>query len=99
MSSNCYVDDCSADCCNYYGYCPDYSSSSYYSNSCYYYYSSSSSFPTWAIGPIIVGVIIIAMIAYSCYVNKKSQKAISSEMNATEANLNNNQSKNQVLIV
>ena len=39
-NSACSVQTCSANCCNYYGYCPDSSSSYSSQNQCWYYYYS-----------------------------------------------------------
>ena len=37
-NSNCYDNDCSDDCCNGYGYCPNYTSTDPWANQCFYYY-------------------------------------------------------------
>jgi hypothetical protein len=58
MSSLCYQQDCSAGCCNRYGYCPDYTSYDYYANTCYHYYSNAVSLTTGAVVGLVVGLVV-----------------------------------------
>ena len=69
MSSHCFDNSCSQGCCNYKGYCPQYSMYDSNYNSCYYYYSYSSTI-VWSneiIGYIAGGVLLAVIVSFLVY--------------------------------
>jgi hypothetical protein len=53
-NSNCVYQDCSLDCCDVYGYCPNFSSQ------CYYYYHDSLS------AGAIIGIVFACLFILCC---------------------------------
>lgn len=67
-NSNCYYQDCYYNCCDVYGYCPNYSSG------CYYYYKDQAGTIAGAVVGAVVGVIIIIIIACYCYRKRQQER-------------------------
>ena len=96
----CYDYNCYYDCCNYYGYCPEYYSYSYssYYNQCYYYYNSNNAgtISGATIGAVIAVIVIIIIICY-CY-RKRQQDRLVEQARIDAMNKNSNNDGTTVII-
>ena len=79
--------DCSENCCNYYGTCPDSQSTDSLTNSCFTNYETDT-FPFWIIGPIVFGVCFIMMIACCCYAKRKQNQMLAGGQQTVVVNQN-----------
>ena len=91
-SGNCFEKNCSGNCCDYYGNCPNPCSSSLYQNQCWYYYSTKATTTCQGvacssagslIGGIVggvVGLIIIIVIIVACYRKYKANQTVNNQI-------------------
>ena len=88
---SCYDYNCYYNCCNYYGYCPEYYSSfsynSYYT-SCWYYYNNTNTggIAGGVTAGIIVAIILVILFCY-CYKQRQNQQLMeAAQINAANRN-------------